>query len=167
MRRVFGHVKYEALVVLFNESIPVRNAKTWLHAADLGIDGGNRMMWAFHQDVLDGARDDGWAGAAESLRFEPSRVVSTSCCRTLPRPLPTLSGASQATRAISTAAMFKVAKTPSCSSPPGKDLDAVKAHFGEDWQSSYLPSGYEELIDACSVRHVDLGAGWHVQDLSS
>ncbi|MGI9502895.1 MAG: putative quinol monooxygenase [Geminicoccaceae bacterium] len=48
-----------------------------------------------------------------------------------------------------------------------KDLDAVKAHFGEDWQSSHLPPGYEELIEACSVRHVDLGAGWHVQDLSS
>lgn len=45
-----------------------------------------------------------------------------------------------------------------------KDLDAVKAHFGEDWESSYLPSGYEDLIDECSIRHFDLSSGWHVQD---
>lgn len=44
------------------------------------------------------------------------------------------------------------------------DLDSVKARFGEDWQRSFLPEGYEDLIDECSVRHIDLGAGWHVQD---
>ena len=46
-----------------------------------------------------------------------------------------------------------------------KDLNAVKARFGADWESSYLPSGYEDLIDACSIRHFDLNSGWHVQDL--
>lgn len=46
-----------------------------------------------------------------------------------------------------------------------KDLDAVKARFGEDWESSYLPSGYEDLIDACAIRHFDLNEGWHVKDL--
>jgi quinol monooxygenase YgiN len=44
-----------------------------------------------------------------------------------------------------------------------KDLDAVKERFGEDWQVSFLPAGYEDLIDECSVRHIDLSAGWHVQ----
>ncbi len=41
-----------------------------------------------------------------------------------------------------------------------KDLDAVKARFGADWQSSYLPAGYADLIDTCSVRHFHLGADW-------
>lgn len=44
-----------------------------------------------------------------------------------------------------------------------KDMDAVKLRFGADWQSSFLPPGYDALIDECSVRHIDLGAGWHVQ----
>lgn len=44
-----------------------------------------------------------------------------------------------------------------------KDLDAVKQRFGADWQRSFLPSGYEALIEECSVRHIDLSAGWHVQ----
>ena len=43
-----------------------------------------------------------------------------------------------------------------------KDMAAVKDRFGDDWQSSYLPPGYEELIDECSVRHFDLSSGWHV-----
>ncbi len=43
-----------------------------------------------------------------------------------------------------------------------KDLDAIKDRFGEDWQKSYLPPGYEDLIEACSVRHFDLASGWHV-----
>ncbi|MEO0915498.1 MAG: antibiotic biosynthesis monooxygenase [Pseudomonadota bacterium] len=42
------------------------------------------------------------------------------------------------------------------------DLDAVKRRFGEDWQASYLPEGYERFIEACSIRHVDVGRGWHV-----
>ena len=44
-----------------------------------------------------------------------------------------------------------------------KDLDAVKERFGENWQRSYLPPGYDDMIDACSVRHIDVGAGWHVK----
>jgi len=44
-----------------------------------------------------------------------------------------------------------------------KDLSAVKDRFGADWQSSYLPEGYGDLIDECSVRHFDLGSGWHLQ----
>ena len=43
------------------------------------------------------------------------------------------------------------------------DLEAVKAHFGSDWQESYLPPGYEDLIADCSVRHFDMASGWHVR----
>ena len=32
-------------------------------------------------------------------------------------------------------------------------LDAVKARFGDEWQSSFLPEGYEAIIESCSVRH--------------
>jgi len=46
-----------------------------------------------------------------------------------------------------------------------KDLAAVKERFGDDWQTSYLPEGYEELIDECSVRHFDMRTGWHVAGL--
>lgn len=43
-----------------------------------------------------------------------------------------------------------------------RDLDAVKVRFGETWQDSFLPPGYEELIEECSVRHVNVGKRWHV-----
>lgn len=36
-----------------------------------------------------------------------------------------------------------------------EDLDAVKVNFGDDWEQSYLPAGYSELIESCSVRHVE------------
>lgn len=35
-----------------------------------------------------------------------------------------------------------------------KDLDSVKARFGDDWQVSFLPEGYEALIETCSIRHL-------------
>ena len=37
-----------------------------------------------------------------------------------------------------------------------KDLDAVKSRFGDEWQESFLPEGYEEIIDSCSIRHVEV-----------
>lgn len=46
-----------------------------------------------------------------------------------------------------------------------KDLDAVKARFGADWQVSYMPDGYEDLIDACFIRHFDMSEGWNIQGL--
>ena len=46
-----------------------------------------------------------------------------------------------------------------------KDIAAVKARFGGEWQSSYMPDGYADLIEECSVRHFDLGGGWHVDGL--
>lgn len=45
-----------------------------------------------------------------------------------------------------------------------RDISAVKERFGENWQDSFLPPGYEHLIDECSVRHFDLGSGWHVRE---
>ncbi len=44
-----------------------------------------------------------------------------------------------------------------------KNLEAVKQRFGEDWQISFLPPGYDALIEECSIRHVDLGSRWHVK----
>lgn len=41
-------------------------------------------------------------------------------------------------------------------------LESVKRRFGEDWQSSYLPEGYEDLIEECSVHHIDVGNHWKV-----
>ena len=46
-----------------------------------------------------------------------------------------------------------------------KDLDAIKSRFGQDWQVSYMPDGYAEMIEECSVRHFDLTGGWHVSGL--
>lgn len=43
-----------------------------------------------------------------------------------------------------------------------KDLNSIKERFGEDWQSSFLPPGYENLIDKCSIRHFNLNSGWRV-----
>ena len=37
-----------------------------------------------------------------------------------------------------------------------EDLASIKAHFGESWEQSFLPEGYEEIIETCSVRHVEL-----------
>ena len=34
-----------------------------------------------------------------------------------------------------------------------ESLDAVKARFGDSWEESFLPPGYEALIEDCSIRH--------------
>ncbi len=44
-----------------------------------------------------------------------------------------------------------------------KDMKSVKDRFGSDWGISYLPEGYEDLIDDCWVRHYDFGAGWNLR----
>ena len=44
-----------------------------------------------------------------------------------------------------------------------RDLDAVKQRFGDDWQTSHLPPGYDAMIEECSVCHIDLSSGWHVK----
>lgn len=42
-----------------------------------------------------------------------------------------------------------------------KDLASIKKRFGEEWESSFLPPGYSELIEECSIKHVALGRDWH------
>ena len=42
-----------------------------------------------------------------------------------------------------------------------RDLNAIKTRFGEDWESSFLPPGYSELIKECSVKHFALRTDWH------
>lgn len=36
-----------------------------------------------------------------------------------------------------------------------KDLQSIKALFGDEWEDSFLPQGYEQLIDSCSIKHVE------------
>lgn len=47
-----------------------------------------------------------------------------------------------------------------------ENLDAIKTRFGKGWQVSFLPDGYENLIEEYWVQHIDVGAGWHVQAAS-
>jgi hypothetical protein len=42
-----------------------------------------------------------------------------------------------------------------------RDLNAVKTRFGDDWESSFLPPRYSELIEECSVKHFALRTDWH------
>ena len=35
-----------------------------------------------------------------------------------------------------------------------QDLESIQQRFGKDWERSFLPEGYEELIETCSVRHL-------------
>ena len=36
-----------------------------------------------------------------------------------------------------------------------KDMESIKSIFGKDWEESYLPEGYDELIESCSVKHIE------------
>ena len=36
-----------------------------------------------------------------------------------------------------------------------KNLESVKSLFGEDWQESFLPEGYDQIIQSCSIKHVE------------
>ncbi len=44
-----------------------------------------------------------------------------------------------------------------------KDLAAIQARFGDDWQESFLPEGYEDLIEDYWLEHIDVGSGWFVR----
>lgn len=35
-----------------------------------------------------------------------------------------------------------------------ENLESIKSHFGENWQQSFLPEGYEEIIESCSIKHI-------------
>lgn len=36
-----------------------------------------------------------------------------------------------------------------------KDLDSIKSNFGKSWEQSYLPEGYAEIIESCSIKHIE------------
>ena len=36
-----------------------------------------------------------------------------------------------------------------------ENLESVKSRFGEQWEKSHLPEGYEEIIESCSIRHIE------------
>ena len=36
-----------------------------------------------------------------------------------------------------------------------KNMEAIISLFGEEWAESYLPEGYEELIESCSIKHIE------------
>ena len=37
-----------------------------------------------------------------------------------------------------------------------KDLESVKTRFGDEWQASFLPEGYDEMIESCSIKHIEV-----------
>lgn len=37
-----------------------------------------------------------------------------------------------------------------------EDLESIKSHFGKEWEQSYLPEGYEEIIESCSIKHIEI-----------
>ena len=36
-----------------------------------------------------------------------------------------------------------------------KDLESIKSNFGKEWEESFLPEGYEEIIESCSIKHIE------------
>lgn len=36
-----------------------------------------------------------------------------------------------------------------------KDLESIKSLFGENWEESFLPDGYDEIIESCSIKHIE------------
>ena len=36
-----------------------------------------------------------------------------------------------------------------------QDPASIQARFGKDWEASFLPEGYEQIIESCSIKHVE------------
>ena len=36
-----------------------------------------------------------------------------------------------------------------------ENLECIKSRFGESWEESFLPEGYEEIIESCSIKHIE------------
>ena len=36
-----------------------------------------------------------------------------------------------------------------------RDLESIKALFGAQWRESFLPEGYEEIIERCAIEHIE------------
>ena len=43
-----------------------------------------------------------------------------------------------------------------------RDLESVKSRFGDEWQESFLPEGYEEMIESCSIRHIEVEGEFNI-----
>ncbi|MEM9150320.1 MAG: antibiotic biosynthesis monooxygenase [Cyanobacteria bacterium P01_F01_bin.3] len=37
-----------------------------------------------------------------------------------------------------------------------EDLESIKSLFGKDWEESFLPEGYDEIIESCSIKHIEV-----------
>ena len=37
-----------------------------------------------------------------------------------------------------------------------EDLESIKSLFGEEWEESFLPEGYDEIIESCSIKHIKI-----------
>ena len=37
-----------------------------------------------------------------------------------------------------------------------ENMESIKTLFGEDWEKSYLPEGYDEIIESCTIKHIEL-----------
>ncbi|MFN3212929.1 MAG: antibiotic biosynthesis monooxygenase [Henriciella sp.] len=48
-----------------------------------------------------------------------------------------------------------------------ESLEAIKTRFGETWTEAFLPDGYEDLIQSCHVRHIDISDGWRFEDATA
>ncbi|WP_298959078.1 antibiotic biosynthesis monooxygenase [uncultured Roseibium sp.] len=40
------------------------------------------------------------------------------------------------------------------------DMKSVKQRFGDQWDQSFLPEGYGDMIEDHSIQHIDLSSGW-------
>ena len=36
-----------------------------------------------------------------------------------------------------------------------QDMDSIKLLFGDEWEESFLPEGYDEMIESCSIKHIE------------
>ncbi len=36
-----------------------------------------------------------------------------------------------------------------------EDLESIQSQFGEKWEESFLPEGYDEIIESCSIKHIE------------
>lgn len=35
-----------------------------------------------------------------------------------------------------------------------QDMNSIKSLFGDKWEESFLPDGYDEIIEGCSIKHI-------------
>ena len=36
-----------------------------------------------------------------------------------------------------------------------ENLESITLKFGDGWEKPYLPEGYEEIIETCSIKHIE------------